>query len=247
MIMYEQHRLLIVLPAYNEELSILDLLKNLDESIVHFGLNASILVVNDGSKDRTSELARSFQGTTQVEVFDQIPNQGLAQAMRSGFRLAKEKLRKQDWVMVMDADNTHPTGLMGRMAQTLLEGADLVIASRYRYGARIIGLARFRILLSLGASWLFRLRVGVPGVRDYTCGYRMYRCSLLFAAMDKYGEKFIQQQGFACMAEILIKFKPLKPIVVELPMILRYDWKESESKMRIWRTVRQTFRMLGKS
>lgn len=241
----DNRRLLIVLPAYNEEESLPALLSALDEAVKVFNLNASILVVNDGSKDRTSELARAFQGSTSVDVFDQIPNQGLAQAMRTGFRLARERLTEKDLVLVMDSDNTHPAGLMGRMVQTIYEGADLVIASRYRYGARVVGLARFRVWLSIGASWLFQLRVGLPGVRDYTCGYRVYRCSLLFKAMNHYGDAFIQQKGFACMAEILMKFKRFTPIVVEVPMILRYDLKGGESKMRILRTIRQTLRMLG--
>lgn len=245
LMMSPNQNLLIVLPAYNEAESLPALLQALDEAVLAFGLRASILVVNDGSQDDTAIVARAFQGQTPVEVFDQIPNQGLAQAMRTGFRLARERLHPKDLILVMDADNTHPAGLMGRMVQTIFEGAELVIASRYQTGARVVGLSRFRIWLSLGASWLFRLRVGLPGVRDYTCGYRVYRCSLLFRAMDRYGDTFIQQRGFACMAEILMKLKPFRPIIVEVPMILRYDLKGGDSKMRIWRTIRQTLRMLA--
>jgi dolichol-phosphate mannosyltransferase len=244
MLPYDQ-KLLIILPAYNEEESLPALLHALDVAVQVFKLNASILVINDGSSDATAEIARAFKGYTSVEVYDQIPNQGLAQAVRTGFALARQRLTPNDLVLVMDADNTHPSGLMGRMVQTIFEGADVVIASRYQTGARVVGLARFRVWLSIGASWLFRLRVGLPGVRDYTCGYRVYRCSLLFQAMELYGSKFIQQKGFACMAEILIKLKPLRPIIVEVPMILRYDLKGGDSKMRIWRTIKQTLRMLA--
>lgn len=240
-------RVLVMLPAYNEAEAIEKLLHNLDVAFRQYGFRGGVLVVNDGSKDATSELAKAFRCETPVEVYDQIPNQGLAQVMRTGFRLGLERCRPQDVLIVMDGDNTHPTGLMAQLFQLIMEGADVAIASRYRPGASVRGLSGFRKLLSLGASWLMRFRARVPGVRDYTCGYRAYRAAFLARAVAYYGgdyRKFIRQEGFACMAEILIKFKPLKPIIREAPMILRYDWKEGESKMRIFRTVKQTLGMI---
>jgi dolichol-phosphate mannosyltransferase len=144
----------------------------------------------------------------------------------------------------MDADNSHTPGLILRMVQRIREGSDIVIASRYQPGARIRGVSQFRQILSLGASVLFRLVARVPGVRDYTCGYRAYRAEVLQIAFELYHEQFIRQTGFGCMAEILLRLKPMSPIIHEVPLILRYDLKYSTSKMQIWRTTRETLLML---
>ncbi len=234
----------IILPAYNEEKTLPSLLKQWDFIISCYNLDAEILVINDGSVDKTPEIARNFKAKVPVMVKDIYPNRGLANATREGFLLALSKAGSEDVIILMDADNSHNAGLSPYMLNKIHEGADIVIASRYRKDSRIIGLSRFRKCLSWGASILFRIIVRIKGVRDYTCGYRTYKAGLIFKAVEYYKDKFIQQKGFAVMAEILIKLKRFKPIIIEVPMILRYDKKESESKLRIFRTIAQTLKML---
>ncbi|MCB0834494.1 MAG: glycosyltransferase family 2 protein, partial [Bacteroidetes bacterium] len=231
--MSSRTKVIVVLPAFNEEKSLPSLLSRIDDAFQEFELKGEILVVNDGSQDRTSEICRGFQSSFPVEVVDVNPNKGLANAIKVGFLTALPKLKPNDILIVMDADNSHTPGLILRMTRLIHEGADVVIASRYRDGARIRGLTTFRKFLSWGASMLFRTLVGIPGVRDYTCGYRAYRAQILFNAMADYKDQFIQQSGFACMTEILLKLKKFDPIIIEVPLILRYDQKESESKMRV--------------
>ena len=91
---------------------------------------------------------------------------------------------------------------------------------------------------------LFRSVARVPGVRDYTCGYRAYRAGVLRVAFERYQDQFIRQTGFGCMAEILLRVNAVSPIIHEVPLILRYDLKESASKMRVGRTVRETLLLL---
>jgi len=146
----------------------------------------------------------------------------------------------------MDADNTHPAGLMVRMVHRIIEGNDLVIASRYRRGARVVGLSRFRKLMSIGARVLFTLVFPIPGVRDYTCGYRAYRAAVLQEAFRRYGDAFIEQRGFQCMADILLRLGRMRVLMTEVPMILRYDLKGGDSKMRVGTTVGQTLKLMIK-
>jgi dolichol-phosphate mannosyltransferase len=78
--------------------------------------------------------------------------------------------------------------------------------------------------LSWGAGKLFRVCYPIHGVRDYTCGYRAYRAGFLRRAFenDKY---FIDQPGFSCMIDILLKLDRLGAIMTEVPLVLRYDLK----------------------
>jgi dolichol-phosphate mannosyltransferase len=144
----------------------------------------------------------------------------------------------------MDADDTHTPGLILRMVRHITEGCDVVIASRYQPGSRTIGVPWSRRLLSYGASILFRVVFPTPGVRDYTCGYRAYRADAIQDAVSHYGQDFLNQDGFQCMVDILLKLRTRHLIFGEVPFILRYDQKEGGTKMRVWRTVRQTLSLL---
>ena len=130
------------------------------------------------------------------------------------------------------------------MVQKILEGHDVVIASRFRKGARVIGLSWVRKSLSVGASLMMRIVFPMKNVRDYTCGFRAYRAELLRKAFKEYGETFIDQRGFQCMSDILIKLRRFNPIAGEVPMILRYDFKRGSSSMKVGQTVVQTLRLM---
>ena len=232
----------VMLPAYNEQESLPSLLKRISDVKEQFGLPLSVLVVNDGSRDNTLMVAKNFgEG---VEALDLQPNRGLAGAMREGIKHALSDMSDRDILITLDADDSHNPGLFFRMITQIREGSDLVIASRYRPGSRIVGLSPFREFLSSFARYLFVVFRPIRGVRDYTCGYRAYKVDLLRKAQEHYGEKLIEQQGFGCMAEILLKLKIFKPIVHELPFILRYDQKRGASKMNVWKTVKQTLGLI---
>jgi dolichol-phosphate mannosyltransferase len=230
-------RIKILLPAYNEEQSLPSLLRRIQEVKTDFNLPLEVLVVNDGSTDNTLKVAADYG----ARVLDLQPNRGLAGAMREGIQEALKNMIDHDILITMDADDSHHPGLIFRMVTQIREGFDLVIASRYRYGSRIVGLAKFREFLSSGARYIFLIFAPIRGVRDYTCGYRAYNVGLLRKLSEHYGDKLIEQKGFACMAEILLKSRRFDPIIMELPFILRYDQKQGASKMRLWRTVKQTF------
>ena len=105
------------------------------------------------------------------------------------------------------------------------EGYDIVIASRYRAGARVVGLSPIRLLTSYGARVLFQLVLPIRGVRDYTCGFRAYRADVVQRAFQSWGDDFIGERSFACMAEILLKIREMRVRICEVPMVLRYDQK----------------------
>jgi dolichol-phosphate mannosyltransferase len=230
----------IVLPVYNEESSVTLLIKHI-RKIAQKRLpeGVKIIVIDDGSTDNTATFVQALAGDDLVMV--QHPNnRGLGEAIKSGILNAINLSPEIDVVVTMDSDNSHSPGLLMRMIMVLDEGSDVVIASRYRPGARTIGLSWYRRFLSLGMSWLFRLLLPIPGVRDYSCGYRAYRAELLRLAFQKWDNEFISQSGFSCMADILLKLNRLKAIITEVPIILHYDYKQGKSKMKVWITIFET-------
>ncbi len=234
----------IVLPAYNEEESLPPLLQRINDAYNLFKWDASVLVVNDGSKDNTLGVARGFKGDIKVDVLDIQPNSGLANAINQGMRKAIEGLKDTDIVVTLDADDSQNPFLIQRMMQQIAEGSDLVIASRYQPGARIKGLKASRKLFSWAAGMLFRVFVGFEGIKDYTCGFRAYRVDMLRKTIKYYGDKFITQKGFGCMVEVLLKVASQSATMNEVPMILRYDLKQGESKMNVSKTMKQTLKLL---
>jgi len=234
----------IVLPAYNEEESLPALLKRINDAYNVYKWDASVLVVNDGSKDNTLEVARNFKADIPINVLDIQPNGGLANAINQGIRTAVKDLTDEDVIVTLDADDSQNPFLIQRMVQQFLEGSDLVIASRYQHGARIKGLKKSREFFSWAAGLLFRFAVGFEGVKDYTCGFRAYRVTMVNKTLALYGNKFITQKGFGCMVEILIKIGSQSAIIHEVPMILRYDLKQGESKMNVSKTMKQTLKLL---
>ncbi|HEV8578583.1 MAG TPA: glycosyltransferase family 2 protein [Thermoanaerobaculia bacterium] len=240
----QAHRMWVVLPAYNEEGSIAPLLDDLLRELGSGDADFAILVVNDGSTDQTAAIVRGYESTRRVTLLDQPVNRGLAETLRTGLLAAVRQAQPDDIVIVMDADNTHPAGLVFRMARLIREGNDVVIASRYRHGSHVRGLALYRKALSNGASWLFRAVFPTAGVRDYTCGYRAYRAGMLMQLVEKHGQEFISERGFACMVDILLRLREQGAIFTEVPLVLRYDRKEGQSKMKVLATVKETLLLL---
>jgi dolichol-phosphate mannosyltransferase len=126
------------------------------------------------------------------------------------------------------------------MVRMITEGYDVVIASRYHPESRVRGVPLLRRTLSRSASLLMQALFPTPGLRDFTCGYRAYRASVLRAAVGRYRDAFVNQEGFQCMVDILLKLRSMHLVFGEAPLILRYDRKAGKSKMRVWRTMCHT-------
>jgi dolichol-phosphate mannosyltransferase len=228
------------LPAYNEEANIGRLLEAIDEAMGDAKLPYEIVVVDDGSRDRTFNVLHEQSSRLPIVVARHDTNCGLGTTLLHGLSLASELAGERDIVITMDADATHTPGLILRMVQMVREGHDVVIASRYRPGARVFGVPAHRRLLSVGASVLFRIVFPTAGVKDFTCGYRAYKASFLKRALENYGGSLVQEDGFACMIDVLLKLRAMGAVFGEAPLLLRYDLKAGASKMRLLKTIHRT-------
>tara|TARA_R110002096_G_scaffold292391_1_gene486896 strand:+ start:392 stop:1195 length:804 start_codon:yes stop_codon:yes gene_type:complete len=233
-------RVHVILPAFNEEESLPNLLKRFATlNQEHPELNLVIRVIDDGSSDRTAEVAALPVAGLEVIVEQHPKNMGLGQAMLTGVQKTVAAAKGNDMIVAMDADDTHDVNLIPRMAGQLADGASISIASRFVEGGCDDTAPPFRRLLSRGASVVFRTVFPLEGIKDFTSGYRMYRADLLKEAVRHWGERLIEEDGFACMVELLLKLRHWEPEMREVPMLLRYDRKLSASKLKLFRTLRQ--------
>jgi len=235
----------VALPAYNEEEALPPLLDALAEVRQAGAPDIRVFVVDDGSADSTAEVVRRYHSKHPwIELVPHERNMGLSQAIQTGFQRAIADSAPDDIVITLDADNTQPPDhIPGMVKRIREEGLDVVIASRFQPGAEVHGVPPLRRLYSQVMGILFKVVLPIRGVRDYSCGYRAYRASALQRAYQTFGERFITEQGFSCMVEILLQLNRLKLRFGEVPMILRYDLKPTETKMRVGRTIRDTLRL----
>jgi dolichol-phosphate mannosyltransferase len=209
-----------------------------------------LILVDDGSTDTTAQtsLDESHSLGISLRLVQHSQNAGLGQAIKTGLTTFLEVSQEGDFVATMDCDNTQPPELLIKMYNLIVAGScDIAIASRYKKGSRVIGLSTFRMLMSYGVSWLFRIMAPISGVKDYTCGYRIYNRSLLVNLFEYYRDNLFTEKGFACMIDLLLKTKLFNPQVTEVPMVLRYDQKPTASKMKVLKTIVQTLKILSKN
>ena len=216
------------------------------EKIVNLDLKQElqVVVIDDASTDETanivSELALSFP----IKLIKHRQNLGLAGAIRTGFSYCLEFGSAEDIVVTLDADDTQPPATIPQMLVKVQEGYDVVIASRYQPGSRTVGVPPHRLAMTWFAKWLFKVITPIPGVWDYTCGFRAYRYSALNRASKHYQNEFVSEKGFSCMVDVLLKMRRFRFVMGEVPMLLRYDRKHGPSKMKVAKTALQTIVLL---
>lgn len=233
----------VVLPAYNEAAGLPMLLHRLAE-LAHTD-KLTVWVVDDGSSDTTAEVAATGVSGLDVRLVRHPVNLGLGQAVQSGLQaVLVTAAREDDIVVVMDADDTHDPALIPLLRAEIAAGADVAICSRFVLGGDDATAPLGRRLLSRAAAVLFNHALRVDDVRDFTSGFRAYRVSLLDRAARHWGERLIEEQGFACMVELLLKLRHCRPVITEVPLTLRYDRKQGASKLRLMRTISQYLKLL---
>jgi dolichol-phosphate mannosyltransferase len=142
----------IALPAYNEEEALPRLLARIAAvSKTHFNNELRVIIANDGSKDNTAGAARAAADAHGLccEIITHEVNKGLGGAIKTALTTALARSTSpNDVIITMDSDDTHIPGLIPRMVMMIEEGNDLVIASRYQHGARMLGIPWYRQVLS---------------------------------------------------------------------------------------------------
>lgn len=245
----------VLLPAYNEAENIRNLLQTLEEETQRLGSGQSSLspnspihavVVNDGSRDDTGAEARRFSGTIPVTILEHETNRGLAAALHTGIAFILNRCGEEDWIVTLDADGTHHPKYIFALAEKLETGYDIVVASRYAAGGKEVGVRTFRKWLSHGARMSYRLCFSRWPIRDFSCGFRGMRASVLRKTVAQWQEKLFEAPGFACTGELMLKMLAHTTLdrVTEIPFELHYEKKGGKSKMPALKTVLGTLRLI---
>jgi dolichol-phosphate mannosyltransferase len=225
--------ILILLPAYDEAPCIGTLLYKIKTVMETNALDYQVIVVNDGSHDGTASVVQGYAGRMPIEMIYHRLNRGLWETVRDGFEWVAEHSQPDDILIRMDADDTHEPKHIPAMVEKIAEGYDVVIASRFEPGGGTEGLGTYRSFISRCANMVMKLFFPIKGVREYSCGYRGYRVEIVQNAIRVFGNSFIDLKGvgFTCTLEKLIKFRMMGARFAEVPFVLRYDQKISQSKM----------------
>jgi dolichol-phosphate mannosyltransferase len=226
-------RVLIGLPAYNEEIALPRLLRRIESLRQTSSEPMTLVLYNDGGTDATLATAHAWQQRLPLVVLDGVVNKGPGAGPRALVEYAATNGADDDVLVIMDCDDTHDPAQVEAMLARMAEGADVVIGSRYVRGALAQGVPPLRRVTALGAAALFKTFHPVRGVWDYTCGYRAYRVSVLKKAAAHYGDKLVAERDFACMVELLLKLNALGVRFAEIPLQLRYDQKPTATKMGV--------------
>ena len=213
---------LIIIPTYNEEENIEKLIKQ----IFRFEKEFHVLVVDDRSPDKTSQIIKQLQEEFPKRLFleEREGKMGLGTAYIHGFKWALAK--KYSFIFEMDADFSHnPKDLIRLYKEVKDKNADMAIGSRYVKGVNIVNWPMSRLLMSFFASKYVKFITGIP-VHDSTAGFKCYKRKVL-ETIDLDKIKFV---GYAFQIEM--KFKSWKHgfNIQEVPVIFR-DRTEGVSKM----------------
>ena len=234
--------LYILLPAYNEEKNISKIfikIAKIKKKISPF----KVVLVDDCSKDNTQKLMKKNYGFKLIHIKHK-QNKGLSITLETGFNFIKKKIEKNDVIITLDCDDTHPVEIIPKMIREINSGFQLVIASRFVAGSKINGLSNFRKIMSIGAKFLFKTFYPYKNLGDYTCNYRCYSSLLIKEVLKK--KKFFKNEDFNIAAKILIflikKKNNLK--LKEIPFTLNYQRKVGQSKMNIIKTIFLTLRLI---
>ncbi len=240
-------KLSIIAPCYNEVDNVSklhdELIPVIEEMVIHGWNNqseemhsAEIILVDDGSGDGTfSRLKECFGSLNKSGVMFKFlkheANLGLGAALRTGFSNADG-----DILVTIDSDGTYKFSEIPALLSYLTPDVDIVTASPYHPKGGVIGVPAYRLFLSRGSSFIYRILVD-RHVYTYTCLFRAYRSEVIKNIHFK-------SDGFLAGTEILVQALLHGYHVAEYPAVL-HKRMYGISKAKITQTIFSHIRFQG--
>lgn len=209
---------LVIMPTYNESLSIAETVRNLFANVSE----VSLLIVDDNSPDGTGQIADDLaKGDQRISVMHREAKGGLGAAYVAGFQFARE--RKFDFVVEMDADGSHRGVDLPKLLE-VAQNFDLVIGSRYTRGGGSHGWSLHRKLISRIGNAYTSFILGAR-ISDITSGFRVYRLEFLLPLLTA-----TAAHGYAFQVELAWRSRIAGGRIVEVPILFE-ERAHGSSKM----------------
>jgi len=214
-------KVLVIIPTYNEEENIKDIVSLVLE--MYADLNLKILIVDDNSKDNTASIVKEMmKNSKRIDILERAGKLGLGTAYIEAFKYALE--RDYDFVVQMDADFSHDPIYLKSMLEATKDN-DIIIGSRYITGVNVVNWPMSRLLLSYGGSLYVRIFAGLP-VMDATGGYKVISKKVLEGiSLDNIGAS-----GYSFQIEVNFRAWKNKFKIKEVPIIFK-DREKGTTKM----------------
>jgi dolichyl-phosphate beta-glucosyltransferase len=197
----------VVIPAYNEEKRIGKTLKRLSSYLSKKKYDYEIIVVDDGSRDKTVQVAKSF-ANKKLRILKNRENMGKGASVRKGMLAARKK-----FVLFSDSDLSTPIEEIGGFMK-LRKKYDVIIGSRALKGSKIkIKQPFYRVLMGKVFNLFVNLLV-VWGIKDTQCGFKLFKRDA--------AQKIFKKQsfnGFGFDVEVLFIAKKLGYRIREMPVV----------------------------
>lgn len=202
-------RLSVIIPAYNEGQRIERTLLDVDSYLEKQQYDYEIIVVDNNSKDNTSDVVRKLQATTVQNcrvVLQTVQGKGAA--------VVKGVMEAQgDYIMFMDADNATPISQIEKFWPSLQEGFEVVIGDRYMDASHRAKQPWYRTILSRGSNMLIQF-VLVPHINDTQAGFKAFQgeaAKKIFKLVTIYGWAF-DMELLAIALKLNYRIKPISII-----------------------------------
>ena len=192
----------IIIPVYNEDESIISLLRKLEKEVT---CNFRILICYDSESDKTLKFFNSTNIIKNEILLIKNPEQGPNTAIIEGIKSSKAQI-----ILVYMADDFENIKLINEMVKLIEDGNDLIIPSRFVPGGKMIGAVKIKeIVTRIGSNLIYHL-AKVP-FKDCTNAFKMFSANL----KDKI--TFESKMGFTFALELVSKSYFLKLKIVEIP------------------------------
>jgi glycosyltransferase involved in cell wall biosynthesis len=222
----------IVVPAYNEEQRLAPTLEKLHAFLQTQPLRYEIVVVDDGSKDKTCDLVTSMMPRMEgLRLVRQTPNRGKGAAVRRGMLEARGQIR-----VMCDADGSMPAEELPKLLAPIVEcKATIAIGSRYAEGAKADKKQPFyRVMWSRLCNRVIQKSL-VPGVRDTQCGFKAFTAE---SARDLF--RYGRIDGWAFDLEILALARRRGFEIAEVGVEWKDDGRSRVNPLKdMWKVIRE--------
>lgn len=208
---WQFRRFCVVVPMYNEENGARMCVEQVCGRLNEIPYPSKLLVVNDGSRDRTGEILSKLKSRfSNLVVIDQEKNVGYGAALRTGIRHAAAM--EFDYVLFMDSDLTNNPADIAKFVACMERGIDVIKASRFVAGGSMRGVPWKRSFFSRTGNIVARVLFHV-GLRDCTNGFRALKVSVL-------SRMRLRESGFPIIVEELYQAKSIARTFCEVPVVL---------------------------